>query len=170
VVREDVLEQVDSEDLSVIAVWMPVLGSDNADEGIKAESLLPDDRATHYWDEDRNLGNLYGRLLTLPRNRKLAWDIYFVYAPGVRWEDQPPLPTFWMHRLGNDERFLDGTELRQAVQRLLPVEEPALESLFRLPVVVLAPDVLRGEEQEDCTQQSPVHDRRPGNRGHVQVA
>jgi hypothetical protein len=122
VVREDVLEQIDSKDLTVIAVWMPVLGSDNPAEGVKAESLLPDNRTTHYWDEDRSLGDLYGRLLTLPRGGKLAWDIYFVYAPGVRWDDEPPLPTFWMHQLGRDERFLDGDELRGAVQRLLPAE------------------------------------------------
>jgi hypothetical protein len=119
VVREDVLEQVGNKDLLVIAVWMPVLGSDNPAEGMKAELLLPDDRVTHYWDENRSLGDLYGRLLTLPRNRKLAWDIYFVYEPGVRWEAEPPLPTFWMHRLGRDERFLDGNGLREVVQQLL---------------------------------------------------
>ncbi len=118
-VREEVLEKVAGEDLSIIAVWMPVLRSDNAAEGVKAEALLPDARVTHYWNDDRSLGELYGRLLTLPRGRSLAWDIYFVYEPGLRWDDLPPRPTFWMHRLGDDERFLDGDKLRGAIEQLL---------------------------------------------------
>ena len=126
-VREKVLEQVDSEDLTVLAVWMPVLGSDNAASGKQAESLLPDDRVTHYWDGDNSLGKLYGRLLTLPRGRQLAWDIYFVYAPGVRWEEEPPLPTQWMHQLSRDERQLDGDTLRGTILELLGLEDTAIE-------------------------------------------
>ena len=41
-VHEKVLEQVDSDKLSVLAVWMPVLQSDNAAAGKAAEPLLPD--------------------------------------------------------------------------------------------------------------------------------
>ena len=124
--HERVLEQFDSDDLSVIAVWMPVLKSDNAAAGKEAESLLPDNRVTHYWDGDNSLGKLYGRLLTLPRGRQLAWDIYFVYAPGVMWEEEPPLPTQWMHQLGYDERHLDGDTLRKTIVGLLGVEDTAV--------------------------------------------
>ena len=60
-VHDRVLEKVKSDDLSVLADWMPVLASDNAEEGKKAEPLLADPRVTHYWDADRSLGNLYGR-------------------------------------------------------------------------------------------------------------
>ncbi len=125
--HEKVLEQVGSDDLSVIAVWMPVLQSDNAAAGKDAEPLLPDDRVTHYWDGDNSLGKLYGRLLTLPSGRQLAWDIYFVYAPGVTWEEEPPMPTQWMHQLGRDERHLDGDALRGMIQELLGVEDSAVE-------------------------------------------
>ncbi len=126
-VHEEVLEQVDSDDLSIFAVWMPVLGSDNAAAGKDAESLLPDDRVTHYWDGDNSLGKLYGRILTLPRGRQLAWDIYFVYAPGVTWEQEPPLPTQWMHQLGRDERYLNGETLRGTILELLGMEDSAVE-------------------------------------------
>jgi hypothetical protein len=125
VVQQEVLEQVDSDDLSVFAVWMPVLGSDNAAAARGAESLLPDDRVTHYWDDDSSLGKLYGRLLSLPRGRKLAWDIYFVYASGIRWEEEPPLPTQWMHQLSRDERLLNGDTLRGTILDLLRIEETA---------------------------------------------
>ncbi len=127
-VHDEVHKQVDSDDLSVIAVWMPVLQSDNAAASKKAESLLPDDRVTHYWDGDSSLGKLYGRSLTLPRGRQLAWDIYFAYAPGVRWEEEPPLPTEWMHQLGRDVRSLDGGKLRGTIQELLGVEETAVRN------------------------------------------
>ena len=123
-VHDNVLEKVKSDDLSVLAVWMPVLGSDNAGEGKKAEPLLADPRVTHYWDADRSLGNLYARQLPLPNGRDLAWDIYFVYAPGVRWQDELPEPTEWMHQLGRDERHLsNGDTLRATILKLLGTEE-----------------------------------------------
>ena len=125
-VHDEVLEQVDSDDLSVIAVWMPVLQSDNAAAVKKAEPLLPDPRVLHYWDGDSSLGKLYGQSLELPRGRKLAWDIYFVYAPGVTWDDQPPPPTEWMHQLGMDERHLNGTTLRGTILELLGMEDTAV--------------------------------------------
>jgi hypothetical protein len=123
VVHDEVLKQVDSDDLAVLAVWMPVLESDNAAAGKKAEPLLPDPRVSHYWDDDNSLGKLYGRLLTLPRGRQLAWDVYFVYAPGVSWGDEPPPPTEWMHQLGTDERHLNGGKLRGTILKLLGIED-----------------------------------------------
>jgi len=127
VVHDNVLEKVKSDDLAVLAVWMPVLESDNAEAGKKAESLLPDPRVVHYWDADLSLGKSYGRQLTLPRGRRLAWDIYFVYAPGVRWDNELPVPTAWMHQLGRDERQLNGEALRTTIMDLLGVEGPAAD-------------------------------------------
>ena len=106
---------------------MPVLQSDNASAGKKAEPLLPDPRVVHYWDDDNSLGKLYGRSLTLPRGRQLAWDIYFVYAPGVRWDDEPPPPTEWMHQLGTDERHLSGGKLRKTILELLSIEDTSVD-------------------------------------------
>jgi hypothetical protein len=37
VVHGKVLKQIENEDLVVFAIWMPVLGSDNAKEGKNAE-------------------------------------------------------------------------------------------------------------------------------------
>jgi hypothetical protein len=127
-VHDEVLEQVDSDDLTVLAVWMPVLQSDNAAAGKKAEPLLPDPRVVHYWDDDNSLGKLYGRSLELPRGRQLAWDVYFVYAPGVTWDDAPPPPTAWMHQLGTDERHLSGSKLRGTILGLLGIEDTAVEA------------------------------------------
>ena len=106
---------------------MPVLGSDNAEAGKQAESLLPDPRVIHYWDSDSSIGKLYGRQLTLPRGRQLAWDIYLVFAPGIRWEDEPPTPTGWMHQLGRDERYLEGGKLRVMILEARGIEDTAAD-------------------------------------------
>lgn len=113
------LERVDSDDLSVFAVWMPVLDTDNPKAALEAESLLDDSRVVHYWDERMSLGKFYGSVLELPRG-DLAWDTFFVYAPGVEWTERPPTPTSWMHQLARDSRRLHGKRLREAIVDLLP--------------------------------------------------
>jgi hypothetical protein len=98
---------------------------DDAKAAVAAESLIPDPRVVHYWDAESNLGTLYGEMLPLPFGKTLAWDIYFVYAPGVEWGEQPPMPTEWMHQLSEGPRMLDGEKLRNSVAELLPNKEPA---------------------------------------------
>ena len=52
---------------------------------------------SHAWDPERYLGDLYSRTLGL---NSIAWDVYLLYPPGVRWDgENPPHPTFWMHQL-----------------------------------------------------------------------
>ena len=82
--------------------------------------LIPDPRARHYWTEEQSLGMAYGKIVKLPRGRDLAWDIYFVFDAGVKWEEAPPMPADWAHQLGIDERSLaDGSTFRDAVESLL---------------------------------------------------
>ncbi|SRR6266704_2869660 len=62
-----------------------------------------------------------GRLLDL---HQIAWDVYLVYKPGIKWEGpQPPRPTFWMHQLeGADRKLLlceNPTRLNSEVGKLL---------------------------------------------------
>ena len=78
--------------------------------------------ATHAWDAERQLGNLYAKTLNL---RSVAWDVYLLYAPGVIWEgSEPPQPTFWMHQLPADsgadpDLVLYPTRLAQELLTLL---------------------------------------------------
>lgn len=118
-VQQKVLDQIDSDEIDAHIVWMPVLRNDDFEAAKRAPTLIPDERAKHYWDGDQDLGKLYGRIVDLPKGRELAWDIYFVFAPGVVWGDQAPAPTDWTHQLGRDERHLgEGDRLRAAVERL----------------------------------------------------
>jgi len=84
-------------DLEAFVVWVPELG---AKEGNVADatSLVPDSRATHYWDPQEILGTTYGELLSTPGP---AWDVYFLFARGVEWPNTGvPKPTFWMQQIG----------------------------------------------------------------------
>jgi copper chaperone CopZ len=87
-------------------VWLPMLPSDSKDAaGAQAASFV-DGRLMQQWDGDRASGNLLAKTLGL---KGAAWDVYLLYAPGVKWTgDQPPAPTFWMHQLreesGADQR------------------------------------------------------------------
>ncbi len=73
---------------------MPDDGIERAHEAAAAFEGQP---VVHFWDPESQLGDLYSKVLNL---RATAWDVYFLYAPGVRWEGiEPPRPTFWMHQL-----------------------------------------------------------------------
>lgn len=87
-------------------VWLPMLPSDSKETaGAQAASFV-DQRLIQRWDGDRSSGNLLAKTLAL---RGAAWDVYLLYAPGVKWTgDQPPVPTFWMHQL----RAEDGADQR----------------------------------------------------------
>ena len=73
------------------------------------------------WNEDKNVGKLFGETLDL---HDIAWDVYLVYKPGIKWEtQQPPHPTFWMHQLeGADPKLLlceNPTRLSEEVGKLM---------------------------------------------------
>ena len=122
---DDVLKQVDSKELLVFAVWMPCLPkTDNAEAALAAESVLPDSRVVHYWDGEKSLGTLFGQSLFPSPGKTFAWDLYFVYAPGVEWRTQPPMPTDWW-AYASGARALDGEKLRESVLDLLPESEAA---------------------------------------------
>lgn len=80
---------------------------------------MTDPRAVHFWDADKSLGNALGKVVTLPRGRTLAWDVYFVFDANAQWRSVPPQPADWMHQLGVDERTLDGGRVKQSVTKLL---------------------------------------------------
>ena len=87
-------------------VWLPMLPSDSKETaGAQAASFV-DQRLVQQWDGDRSSGNLMAKTLALKGS---AWDVYLLYAPGVKWAgDQPPAPTYWMHQL----RAEDGADQR----------------------------------------------------------
>lgn len=77
--------------------WVPVLKAKEKHVP-PTTHLVPDERASHFWDEHGALVRGYRETLAISEP---AWDIYMVYPPGIRWEDDlPPVPAYWMHQLG----------------------------------------------------------------------
>ncbi|MCO6436877.1 MAG: hypothetical protein J5J06_07305 [Phycisphaerae bacterium] len=117
--QREVLEKITDSRVKVLVVWTPVLREDDRHAAVKAVEHVADSRAMHFWDPDKSLGLALGETVVLPRGRKLAWDVYFVFDARSEWGDKPPEPRYWMHQLGNDERTLDGDKLREAIERCL---------------------------------------------------
>ena len=79
-------------DVVVLAVWMPILASDNRPAAVDAVQLLPQSRVTNYWSDDRAAGNAFQKIV--PERGRIAWDAYLIYAPGKTTE-WPPKPMKW---------------------------------------------------------------------------
>ncbi len=59
--------------------------------------LIPDPRATHYWDSERLLGTWFSQQQEYKSVTfgPIAWDTYFLYGPDAKWDEVPePLKTF----------------------------------------------------------------------------
>ena len=100
-----VLKKFPSPKLQAILVWEPMRDGDNAAVATQQAENVHDVRIAQGWDGTRELGKLFGDALEI---HQVAWDVYLVYRPGVKWEgSQPPRPTFWMHQLeGVDPNLL----------------------------------------------------------------
>lgn len=84
---------------------------------------LPDRRIQQYRDDEALLAERFAPVLGLPED-VLAWDVFLLFAPGTRWQSEPPAPDFWMHQLdrGPPARRLDAGKLAVEVERLLAAE------------------------------------------------
>ena len=86
-----------------------MMPGDSIEHAQQEADVFTDKRVTHAWDPQRRLGDLFAETLNLTST---AWDVYFLYARGVSWEDEPPPPSFWMHQLGTST----GVEARQLLE------------------------------------------------------
>ena len=76
-----------------------MLPGDSARTARAATALISDTRACHYFDPERRAGRAIAS--RMGGEGKIAWDMYLLFAPGVAWEDEPPLPLDWAHQLGD---------------------------------------------------------------------
>jgi hypothetical protein len=95
---------VEGSGLKVFVVWEKVLSSDTDAPIEETRARISDPRAAQYWDPDRLVSNQAQGVLSkddrpmvgkpsLARG-PIVWDYAAVYPPGVRWEQQFPLPAF----------------------------------------------------------------------------
>jgi hypothetical protein len=123
-VQAKVLETVDDPNLVAYAVWEPILRTDDERAARKATTLLPDERVVHYWVETREVGKLFQKPIEL--TTEPAWDVYLVYPRGVAWEDEIPVPEYFMHQLGGRlpaPQRLDAAKLAEQIEQVLADSE-----------------------------------------------
>ena len=119
VIQREVLDTIKDPSVRVFIAWVPILASDkNAPDG-DTLSLAQDKRATHYWDEKGRLPRLFQKTLGL--SPRPAWDVYLIYPPGVKWDQEPPKPVYWQHQLGGvtSAPFLDGKSFAEELRQVL---------------------------------------------------
>ncbi|HEV2299451.1 MAG TPA: hypothetical protein VGR72_13155 [Candidatus Acidoferrales bacterium] len=116
-----ILRKFSSPELQAILVWEPMRGDDSPEAATEQAGQVRDARIWQGWNGNKNVGDLLGKTLDI---HDIAWDVYLIYKPGIKWEGQePPRPTFWMHQLeGLDPKLLlcvDPTRLSAEVAKLL---------------------------------------------------
>lgn len=118
----EMFDKQKSEKLAGFVVWLPMKPKDNDKMAWLESEKLKDERiSVRGWDRNREIGKLFTRPLKLSST---AWDVYLVYAAGVKWEgDQPPQPSYWMHQLQGQRAdtmlCLNPTALSSKVQKYL---------------------------------------------------
>ena len=128
-VQEKVLDKIDSDELQVFVVWLPMVEGDCRTIALKSTKRISDKRARHFWDPDKRaalgfaamLQSAFPKAIELPKGEYAAWDVYLVYDVRTKWKDVVPVPSDWMHQLGGVDptRLLDGDKLRESVLKSL---------------------------------------------------
>lgn len=126
-VQKEIGSRYPAKDVAALIVWIPMLPSDNEPAARASATIFPADRARQFYDSRQAVGWGYARQTlagfverartSLPEGHWLApefqnrrdgerpqWDLYMLYAPGVRWTGEaPPVPTHWIRHLGRGE-------------------------------------------------------------------
>ena len=112
-----------------LAIHVPALGA-NEEHVIGSLPLLSGPRVTHYWDPSGNTGIEYTKTLDIPM---YAWDVWFIYKPGARWEDGevPPYPDYWEHQLPGlpSDKKLDAERFAAEVNKQLAMLPASTEAV-----------------------------------------
>lgn len=96
-VVQNLLKRFRQEPIEVELVWIPMVEGDSYAAAEAHAIGQTNSSIVNSWDKDRSVGDAFRETLGLKRT---AWDVYLVYAPGIKWDGPiPPKPTVWMHQL-----------------------------------------------------------------------
>lgn len=83
-------------------VFIDMIKTDTLEAASDAAFRIDDPRLLAFHDPGHQLGRAMARCLGWRQH--IAWDTYFVYRAGVRWEGQEiPAPDYWVHQLRDRE-------------------------------------------------------------------
>ncbi len=111
-VQINILEAYPDADIEVTAVWFNMLFSDARENW--DPDLLTDQRVTHYWDPDREIGSwLDENEEVIGFDFKLGpvvWDSFLLFGPDATWDVAPvPLVSFGNTIIADKEELHDAT-------------------------------------------------------------
>lgn len=87
-----------------------MMETDNENTAREVIKNIPDARAQHFFDPEKNVGKAIAT--SLGSAGHVAWDTYAFYPPGTEWLAEPPAPVEWMFQQGNDD-WADPAHLRE---------------------------------------------------------
>ena len=127
-VVKKLFQRFDTNKMRGFIIWIPMLEKDD-EQAAQAKSVtFEDHKITQLWDQDRSAGRLFGSTLRLQNG--VAWDVYLLYSPRIKWEneEEAPEPSFWMHQLdsGDSSLRLDTARFSDETKFLLDAEDPDL--------------------------------------------
>jgi hypothetical protein len=127
VVEKAITSRYSASQVRALIVWIPMLETDSEKAARGSATIFPPERVTQFYDAKQTLGTRYAQqtfagfyervrksladdhwLATALDDRmeqkRPQWDLYMLYAPGVRWQGEaPPMPTHWIRHLGRKE-------------------------------------------------------------------
>lgn len=100
-------------------MWTSIYGTDNLDMAKEGAEILRDPRVRNYYEAKPDLVATFGKIVVLPRDTPLAYDVYFLYDAKSEWGALPPDPIDWWHQIIDGPRYLDGNDMKAAIEKLL---------------------------------------------------
>lgn len=151
-VEKEITKRYGPDRIAALVVWIPMIPTDSEKAARESASIFPAGRAVQFYDARQNVGWGYARNTfagftsrarkSLPEGHPLSesfdehtrqvrpqWDLYMLYAPGVRWEKKqsPPMPTHWIRHVG---RMGEMDNEKSVYWRDTPDAPPRQGSLF----------------------------------------
>lgn len=123
--QKEAVEAYSRDELSVIVIWIPMLGSDNEQTARQAAQMFTDTRVTQFYDANRLSGIAYSRdmffphradaiaaipdghflkelladMRDVPPEQMPLWDATLFYPKGTTWSTTVPLTDRWSKQL-----------------------------------------------------------------------
>ena len=116
-----VMKGVDDPRVRAYLVWGPMEEEDTEADARKVTINLPHERATHFWTDDDVLADTWAQILGVVDD-ETGYDLWMIFPPGVRWEEKPPVPPFfmWIEKQGlPKENKFNGVVFAEQVRRFL---------------------------------------------------
>jgi hypothetical protein len=136
-VLKEIVETSPRRDVSVIVVWLPMIGTDNALAARRSSAMFTDKRVRQFYDPNRIVGVTFARdvlstcareaLRATPKDHPLyarleewaaepavrhpLWDAVLYYDSRSEWTDCVPRPTRWSKQVAFQGGANDGESI-----------------------------------------------------------